>query len=356
MFKKNNTNYIFILALLLIIIIQGNKIRKNQTEPPISNSLVETADYIKRVQVGGDKRVVILGNGPVFNNNGDVVAFHKKAIIDPLRNKLHDEGYTVISIGLPCLEPECYSKFFSLANAIVEMKPEAVVFHSVSTGLNTDTLDKFFREANISVFTFGRFLNIDFITHVGPDNILLGKNLAEGLKNEIREGDKILYVETVRLINGDVNDNGFPRIDAARRLFNSYGVEEVKTISTFWSKTTTYEEVLKILKTNKEIDYILTPSQETAEGAINAVKELKLQDDVKILCMDFNPTIRKLIESGEIYATVGQQFYKQSSTLLTDILKNDDIEDTEVKKQFASEIITRENLDNFRNESGDFLY
>lgn len=356
MFKKNNTSYIFIAALLLIIIIQGNQMRKNETDPPINNNLVETANYIKRVQIGGSKRVVILGNGAVFNDDGEVTNFHDRAVIDPIRNKLHDEGYTVISIGLPCLEPECYSKFFSLANAIVDLEPEAVVFHAVSTGLNTDTLDKFFREANIPVFTFSRFLNIDFITHVGPDNMLLGKNLAEGLKDEIEKGDKILYVETVRLINGDVNDNGFERIEGARRLFNNYGAKEVETIFTFWSKTTTYEEVLKILKTDKEIDYIVTPSQGTAEGAINAVKKLELQDDVKILCLDFNPTIRKLIESGEIYAAVGQQFYKQSSTLLTDILKNGDIEDTEVRKQFASEIITRENLDDFRNESGDFLY
>ena len=354
----NNITLTTIIAFLCIqLFIFRPALNKKDS---VTNSFIKASqEYIKKIEVRGEKRIVIIGNGPIFNEEGEALPFQDSAIIDPLREKLARDNYTVVTMSLPCLEPECNSHYFNLGLAALSLNPEAIILHAISSGLNTDTLDQLFTESETPVYVYGRELPINYRLYVGPDNNRLGLNLAEGILPEIEPGDNILYVETVRLINGDISDNGFARINSARRLLNKAGANEVDTLFTYWSKTNTYEQVNAILAQGKKVDYIITPSVETAEGAIEAVRQRNLQDEIKILSLDFNPRIKELIEEGSLYATTSQEFHRQSSALAAAIESQIESEITITpgsKKRFASSLITKDNLNNFIDDEGNYLY
>ena len=347
--KKSNNNLFIVILLFVALqvfyqIIEGNRPKK------ISNEFVKTAQkYIKDVNVVGEKTVVIIGNGMVFNNKGEIKSYHNRAILEPLITNLNKEGYSTITMGLPCLEAKCYTDFFNLAEAVVSLNPDAVVLHASSAGLNTDILNDAFSENNLPIYLYGRQLPVDHKLYVGPDNRKLGRSVAEEIKNRANPNDRILYVETVRLINGDITDNGYDRIDEARRNLTKEGFKEVKTIFTFWSKTRTYEEVISLLNSGERIDWIITPSSETLKGAIEAVRIVELDYKVNLAVLDFSPEIKDLLEEGLVDVAVSQQFNKQSKAIFEGITSSSSSNqiNSRFKKEFASTAITKENLENF---------
>lgn len=310
--------------------------------------------YINRILPGGKNSIVILHNSGKVDTQGDPIEFIDKIVIKEATKVLEQENYTLIYMALPCIgDIECYSKYFEIAELILDIKPSAVIFNSPSSGLNTDTLGQIFNEANIPLYTYQTENALNYKLYVGPNNENIGQNLAKGLKPYIKPKDKIIYVETVRLLNGDLLDNGYRRINAARELLNNYGAVEYKTIFTEWSKSKTYEEVLKLLLTEPNISYIVTPSAETAEGAILAVEQLKLQTKVKVVSMDFTIKTLELINEERLEGTVSQQLKQQGRQLAHSIIQDKNISQNFKGKQkilFSSEYITKDNLSEFQKE------
>ena len=358
--KKLNSASTIIILLLILLITQITRVGQELTSE--KNVIFgDSNEFIKDVEIRGNKKIIILANGPTLDNKGNAIAFYNKAIINPVKEVLLDNNYTVVTISLPCMEAECISKYFNLGQVISSLDPEAIVFNAIGEGINTDILDEAFDTKNIPVYTFGRRLPVSYELHVGPANNEIGVKAAEGLKNEIKIGDRVIYVETVRLINGDINDNGYPRIDGVRELLKEYGVEEVNTIFTFWSKSKTYDFLLDELSKNKgTVDYIITPSYETGEGAVEAVADLGLKSKVRIIILDFSPQIKDLIENGLVYGAVSQELHKQSSllskTILADLKNSQGRENRRTIKGFASKFIRLQNLNEFKDKNGEFLY
>lgn len=354
-----NINSITIFSIITFLLFQLFILKPQLERENYTNSFIKASqEYIKKIDARGEKRVVIIGNGFIFDEEGEAFKFQNKAIINPLREKLAEQGYTVIIMSLPCLEAECYSHYYNLGMATVALNPEAVVYHTISSGLNTDTINSIFSTNNIPVYTYGKELPIQYKLYVGPDNKKLGTSLGKGMLPEVSQGEKALYIETVRLINGDAQDNGYDRINAIRNIFTNAGIEEVDTLFTFWSKTKTYEEINTVLANNNDIDYIIVPSAETAEGAAEALNQRQLQNDIKILVLDFNPKVVELFKKGFIYAAVSQQYYKQSSALAAGLILgiNNNNEELNTKKKFASGIITQSNLQDFLDEEGNYRF
>lgn len=354
--KNNNVILIILIAFLGIQFILRSKVNSNQNV--ITNNFIEESkEYIRNIDLNGERTVVVLGNERMFDNEGKIVPYHNKAVIYPLIDKLVEEDYTVLTMALPCLEPRCNKDFFNLGQMIVELDPEAVVFHAISGGENTDILDDAFSKSEIPVFLFGRDLPINYELYVGPDNKDLGLNAVKEIKKTAKPEESVVYVETVRLINGDIGDNGFDRINPIKKELTALGLKEEATLFTFWSKTNTYNELVKIFRSGKRVDWIITPSLETAEGAVEAVKTTMPNYKVKIVALDFNPEVRKLLETGQIEIVVGQELYKQSKAISNAIInKESPYTNAKDLKLFASEPITRDNLNTFKNENNKYNY
>ena len=325
-------------ATLTINILLGSG-KTSKTTPATTLFLQED---IQRVAAGGDKVVVLFSSGAFYkaDKSGQEIYFRDKVLLRSIEAKLERRGYTFVSVNTPCLAngSRCLEDFNRLALGIVNLNPEAVIYKGIDSGLGTSAFSNIMNEHNIPIYTLGTEVVLDSKVYVGPDNVGLGVEAFKGIEPLIEPGQSAIYVETVRLSNGDPLENGFPRINSARNLMSAAGIETKATIFTNWSKSQTYSELLRVL--DKPVDYIIVPSTETAEGAVQALTTLG-HTDTKIIALDFTLKISELLKEGSIYGAVPQNFLEQADQIVNSIEK--DV--VTGKKLFVGEFITKEKLE-----------
>lgn len=356
--KITNKDVALVLILFLIIPYSAHRLSSKEID---KEQVALIKKYVTKLETNGKNSIVILHNSGRVDREGNPIEFIDKVVIEAASNILAQNNYTLIYMSLPCIgDLECYNKYFEIGKLVIDLKPKAIIFNSPSSGLNTDTLGALFDQADIPLYVYQTESNLNYKQYTGPNNVKIGETVALGLKPKIKPKDKIVYVETVRLINGDTFDNGFPRINAARNLLTSYGAIEYKTIFTEWSKSKTYEEVVSILTKDKDIKYIITPSFETAEGAILAVEKLNLSKSTKVICMDFTLKVAKLLEEGRLEGTVSQELIKQGEAIANSIIMDNKLKDKNYnekrQKLFNSAYITKQNLDSYKDQKNIYKW
>lgn len=321
------------------------------------NNKVAIQRYVTDVQPGNENLVVILNNSAALNSKGEYTTFIDRIVVQEILKELKKENYSVITINLPCLtDLQCMDKFYEVNNLLTYLNPEAIVFQSPSSGWNTDALGKHFDQLNVPVYVYQTDSALNYNLYVGPDNIKLGKEAVLGIEKDVKPGQKILYIETVRLVNGNKLDNGYERINSAKKELESLGALEYKTIFTEWSKSRTYEEILTLLSKDSNVQYIIAPSVETAQGASLALIELGLENRVKIICLDITQESIDMLKAGTIEGVVGQELTKQGRFIANNITTVKNREKSKRKELFASSYFTKETIDQKKNADGTYNY
>lgn len=326
------------LTGIVIILFLNNKLINKPTK--ISNNLLFIQQYIKRVNPGGKKLVVIFSSGLVYDSKGEELYFGDKIFLNKIQELFTKKEYSVIVINTPCLAngSKCLEDFNRIALGIAELNPALIIYKGVDSGLGPEAFGTIMQKEEIPIITIGTRVLINNQAYVGPNNKALGKKAYEGIKDIIKPNQKAIYIETVRLTNGDPLDNGYERIHSIRTLLTNSNVQEQKTLFTNWSKTETYDQLLKELKTNGPVDYIITPSQETAEGAVEAIKTTEYSQ-IKIISLDFTNKTYELIKEEKLYAAVSQNFLSQAEVLSSNVEKK-----LEGEHLFVGEFITKNKL------------
>lgn len=359
---------VIILGILLLF-IQQYYIKKDSNDP---NRVLDEAKiltlrkYATSIDKAGKDLIIVLNNSNRIDKEGNYLEFIDRAVMEKALPILKENNYTVLTLNLPCIEDiACLNKYYEISSLIIELKPRAVIFNSPSSGVNTDTIGTTLDKENIPIYVYQTESALNYKLYIGPNNEGLGREIVKGISSNLKRGDKVLYVETVRLINGNKLDNGYKRINAAREELKKIGVEEYATIFTEWSKSKTYTELIRLLsKDTNNLKYIITPSVETAEGAVLALEQLGLQKEIKIICADITPVSLKLLIDGQIEGLVGQELAKQGESLGNNIVKDleedkKDIDSVEGKKNqvlFNTIYIDRYNVDEYKQPNGEFIY
>ena len=330
---------VIIIAALLLIGIDS----KTKREGNIGQEILFLQQHIKRIDSKGEEIVVVFSSGPVYSNNDEELYFRDKLLFRNIERELKERGYSTVFINTPCLSngERCLEDFSRLALGISDLGPKAVIYKGIDSGIGSQAFSTIINKNNIPMYTIGTEVSIDTKGYVGPDNIKLGKEAYEGLRPLLKPGQTAVYVETVRLSNGDKLENGYPRINSARNYLTDAGIIEKKTLFTNWSKTQTYGEVLDLLDKQGPVDYIITPSTETAEGAVAAVTTAGYRGQITIVALDLTQRIVELIIEGDLYGGVPQQFLRQAEVIADMVDNNNDRGD---KRLFAGKLVRKENL------------
>lgn len=331
----------------------GTNMTKNT--PSNSNPALESMkEYIVDVQKGkAGKTVVILLSGTT-TKDGEAIKFVDRYPLEIAKRELERVGYSIITLNTPC-SVRCLDEYKELGVLITELGADAVIFKGIHSDLGTDSLNNILQKFNIPIYSYGSEIVLDYALYTGPDNIAMGKAVANGLKDKVKEGDSAIYIETNTVLNkSNILDNGYDRINSVRKELTKIGIKEAATIATMWSRTRTYEEISRILNNNKEIDYIIAPSIETGLGAAEAVERLNYPN-IKVIAMDFTEEGVKLLKEGKFYGLISQELSNQGIALADSIMAGDLPPKT--KKLFSSDtLITLENLNDYKLTSKDYMW
>jgi len=162
---------------------------------------------------------------------------------------------------------------------------------------------------NIAVVT----LNTDApeckrLCFVGQDSILAGKIGGELMGKFLMGRGKVVVITAFKNVLAHRN-----RLRSFLKIINDYypdiSVEEI--FENHDSEEEAYRHIKGFLSKSGEIDWIYLTTGNGPVGVTDALKEFGLAGKSRIVCFDFFPETVKLLKSGLVHATIGQDPFSQ---------------------------------------------
>jgi erythritol transport system substrate-binding protein len=148
--------------------------------------------------------------------------------------------------------------------------------------------------------------------------------------------------------NAQVRSDGYAAVISQYPDLKSVGKEIAN-----WDRQQGQEKMESLLSKNPDITGVIAGNDEMALGAINALKEAKKLDQVKVLGFDGNQDAADAVKNGEMVATVLQPIVEGTTKAiaqLDSVIRTGETGVAEEKQAIDCVLITKENaadLDNF---------
>ncbi len=157
----------------------------------------------------------------------------------------------------------------------------------------------------------------------------------------------------VELLGKPSDNNAQVRSDGYKSVISQYpDLKEVGEEIANWDRQEGQEKMESLLSKNPDIDGVIAGNDEMALGAINALKEAKKLDQVKVLGFDGNQDAADAVAEGEMVATVLQPIVEgttQAVAQLHSVLTTGETGEAEEKQAIDCVLITKENADKLDN-------
>ncbi|GAA0382110.1 D-allose transporter substrate-binding protein [Bacillus horti] len=162
---------------------------------------------------------------------------------------------------------------------------------------------------------------------VTTDNVEVGEQAANFIVNAIGEGQ-------VAIVEGRAgNASGESRRSGATSVFEGAdGIELVSSQPADWDRNKALDVVSNMLQRYPDLRAIYAANDTMALGALQAVQNAGLQDQIIVVGTDGQPEAIESVESGGLTATVAQdsaEIGKESLRLLVEAIKNGEVLDAE---------------------------
>jgi erythritol transport system substrate-binding protein len=147
--------------------------------------------------------------------------------------------------------------------------------------------------------------------------------------------------------NAQVRSDGYKSVIAESPDLKKVG-EEIAN----WDRQEGQEKMESLLSKNPDIDGVIAGNDEMALGAINALKEAKKLDQVKVLGFDGNQDAADAVAKGEMVATVLQPIVEGTTKAveqLNGVLTNGQTGVADEKQAIDCVLITKDNADKLDN-------
>ena len=147
--------------------------------------------------------------------------------------------------------------------------------------------------------------------------------------------------------NAQVRSDGYAAVISQYPDLKSVGKEIAN-----WDRQQGQEKMESLLSKNPDITGVIAGNDEMALGAINALKEAKKLDKVKVLGFDGNQDAVDAVSSGEMVATVLQPIVegtKKAIAQLDSVIRTGETGVAEEKQAIDCVLITKENAANVDN-------
>jgi len=157
----------------------------------------------------------------------------------------------------------------------------------------------------------------------------------------------------VELLGKPSDNNAQVRSDGYKSVISQYtDLKEVGEEIANWDRQEGQEKMESLLSKNPDIDGVIAGNDEMALGAINALKEAKKLDQVKVLGFDGNQDAADAVSKGEMVATVLQPIVEGTTKAvaqLHSVLTTGETGVPEEKQAIDCVLITKENADQLDN-------
>lgn len=337
------------LGIILLITLWAYFNKEAGKESTGNWSTFITNTYVEEVSINDKRKKIVIFINTNVSSKTKLIS-NEAFFIDKLTDTLKALNYSYVIIHLPCQEYRCLSDFNFIGDYIIKLDPEEVVFTTMSSGFNTDSLYDKLNSANIPILVFGTDVSIFYNKFIGVDNKAIGKKIGKYVNSIIDAQDKVFVLNTLKGYKIDPNDNGLDRTEAAISELDKAIIFE--SDATLWSRSKSAELVKQALQHHPDIKWVIAPSYETALGASDAIVESGNLFKVHIAVMDFTYAIAKQIEKGTFDVGVSFDTTGQVAEMIRVIVTNDYIfnDKNKPKKLFSGDIVTKDNI-RFRKKS-----
>ncbi len=196
------------------------------------------------------------------------------------------------------------------------------------------------------------------ISQTGLAKAQIVSNNAQGATIGAEEWAKAMnYKGTyVELFGKPSDNNAQVRSDGYKAVISQYpDLKSVGKEIANWDRQQGQEKMESLLSKNPDVKGVIAGNDEMALGAINALKEAKKLDQVKVLGFDGNQDAVDAVKSGAMVATVLQPIVeatKKAIAQLDSVIRTGNTGVGEEKQAIDCVLITKENADNVN----DFVY
>src|SRR5690606_17446242 len=161
-------------------------------------------------------------------------------------------------------------------------------------------------------------------------------------------GDEAKYVE---FFGNPADNNAATRSNGYETVLSQYpGLEKVAEEVANWDRTQGYNKMQSIIQAHPNIDAVLSGNDDMALGAIAALKEANMLDNVIVGGFDGSPDAVEAIKAGEMAYTVLQPvavFAEEAVRQADYYIKNGKPMVAEEKQLFDCVLITPDNVDQY---------
>ncbi|MGI6776993.1 MAG: substrate-binding domain-containing protein [Acetivibrionales bacterium] len=259
-----------------------------------------------------------------------------------LQNGLEDRAKE-LGVELLCTNPEMDpEKQMQQVESFIAQKVDAIIMDPVDADASSPAVKKI-QEAGIPI------VNVNSVTEAEPD-AFIGSNDEEAAEIAINYiADRLNGKGKIAMIHGNPGQSAeIKRSDGAYRELKKYpDIELVAEQEATWSREKAMALTENWIQAFPDLDAIFSQNDEMAMGALKALEDNGIKQDVVLIGVDAIPDALQAIKDGRLDATVFQDAYSQGSgsvDLALKIIKGEDY-DKEVFIPFK--LVTKENVDDF---------
>ncbi|NLC26640.1 MAG: sugar ABC transporter substrate-binding protein [Fastidiosipila sp.] len=133
------------------------------------------------------------------------------------------------------------------------------------------------------------------------------------------------------------------------------GIEVVAEQSANWEVDQGYTAAQNIIQAHPDLQLFFCSNDNMGIGALRAVQEVGLEDQIQIIGFDAVSAALELVESGEFLLTVAQYPGKMGEMGVENLVKKINGEEIPQEIDTGTELVTKDNLDKFREEISKYL-
>lgn len=274
-----------------------------------------------------------------------MISPYYKSVISGAEDACEEMGYE-----LKTLAPESESDYASQVQIVEDMitqKVDGIILCAINSDAIVAAVKKA-NEADIPVIMFNTQNELaggEVACYVRYDQYEAGGKVCDFVSEQFGDDLKVAIVEGLPSDHTTERMGGF--VDKAEK--NYPNIKVVASQAGDWEREKGMNAAANMLQANPDIDVIFALCDEMGLGAVQAVKEAG--SDAKVVSFDGNPNAVASIQAGSLVSTVsigGPDTGVKCVESLDKILNGEEIEKIE---NVDTEIIWKENADQFPSES-----
>lgn len=211
------------------------------------------------------------------------------------------------------------------------------------------------KEADIPIINLDTKLTDESLANVemeipfyGTDNYAGAKMAGEYVKENFDKGTKTAILKGIEgQTNAADRYNGF--VEGAGDT-----IEIVAEQTANWEVDQGYTAAQNIISANPDVELFFCSNDNMGIGALRAVKEAGLQDQIQIIGFDAVSEALNLVESGEFLATVAQYPAEMGKLGVQNMLKIFDGEEAEQAIDTGTKVLLKDDIAEFKEYLSEF--